>query len=383
MAFILVEILISIAALYEIKSERPQRKVFSAIFILLSFMICFRYGQGSDYYAYEQNYKDVTATGSLLVNTLRHGEIGWYVLLVIGKRLGLSWTLFVAIVSAFMMFSIGRILFREAIYGCFSLLLFFPVYYLVYLYSAVRQGIALTIFLGYALSALLKKRYLKYYLLIVAATLFHSSAIILFLLPAFLWTEKLKERKYFLIFVPIVFALGASGYLNSAIAFFGAAYYLKTDFSVLGTLIRIITFSIIYFIHRTYCKTRDRTVESVLFDLYTLGFCIAMMLSFSDLISQRLTVYLKAIEILLVPLQFYSIQSKLKESQTSLAKRQGDTNNIILLTLLFVAIMNVQLIHNIRSFIIQGSYYSWVDVVNYPYISIFDKDAILNYRPYN
>ena len=89
MAFILVEILISIAALYEIKSERPQRKVFFAIFILLSFMICFRYGQGSDYYAYEQNYKDVTATGSLLVNTLRHGEIGWYVLLVIGKRLGL------------------------------------------------------------------------------------------------------------------------------------------------------------------------------------------------------------------------------------------------------------------------------------------------------
>lgn len=49
MAFILVDILISIAALYEIKSERPQRKVFSAIFILLSFMICFRYGQGSDY----------------------------------------------------------------------------------------------------------------------------------------------------------------------------------------------------------------------------------------------------------------------------------------------------------------------------------------------
>ena len=108
-----------------------------------------------------------------------------------------------------------------------------------------------------------------------------------------------------------------------------------------------------------------------------------MMLSFSDLISQRLTVYLKAIEILLVPLQFYSIQSKIKESQTLLAKRQGVTNNIILLTLLFVAIMNVQLIHNIRSFIIQGNYYSWVDVVNYPYINIFDKDAILKYRPYN
>jgi len=48
--------------------------------------------------------------------------------------------------------------------------------------------------------------------------------------------------------------------------------------------------------------------------------------------------------------------------------------------MLVVLIANVEAIKNINPYITQGNYYSWVNVINYPYITIFDKDSVTRYR---
>lgn len=186
--YILIGLLLTVCAIIELGNTTAYRKnMYTLLFIVLTFILAFRYGQGSDYYAYYLQFDGVDASSSLLSNSLYHGELGWYIILVISKRLGMNFDFFIGILSIVMMGSIYRAIKRYSPYGITSLLLLYPTFYLTYFFSAIRQGLLMSIFLGFGLELLLEKRNVKYIFLIIALSFIHKSAIILLILPLALY----------------------------------------------------------------------------------------------------------------------------------------------------------------------------------------------------
>lgn len=383
--YILIGLLLTVCAIIELGNKTAYRKnLYTMLAIVLTALLAFRYGQGSDYYGYYLQFNRVDASASLLVNSLYHGELGWYIILVVSKRLGISFELFIGIVSLIMMSSINRAIKKYSPYGITSLLLLYPTFYLTYFFSAIRQGLVMSIFLGFGLELLLEKRNAKYYLLIIALCFIHKSAIVLLILPLCLHFEYIKWDKFCIIAVATGVFFSYSGILNRFATSLEIGAYFRVSISIMAILLRTALFYIIYNIHteNKTLRTHDdyeAKIEDVFYFIYMIGFAIYLTFAFSGTLSQRLTMPLKSIEILLLPLLFHNLHSRIKETGTRFKFLKIGSIKIVALAIVIMLMINVETVKNINSYIQQGNYYSWVNPINYPYSSIFDKDNIRNF----
>ena len=127
--------------------------VYRPLFILLTLLLCLRYGQGSDYFSYKYLYE--LSSGSFKFDDyfkyllISHGQILWQTLTFISNVLCLNYEYFVVLLSVFEMLLLSRFI-EKFCYNnkCFALLLLYPTIYLTYLHSAYRQGLVVCIFLG-------------------------------------------------------------------------------------------------------------------------------------------------------------------------------------------------------------------------------------------
>ncbi len=373
MWYITVCLFLTIFSIAEFSKRKPTTKrLFNVVWFVLTCMLVFRYGQGTDYYEYIMIYNSVDEEGSFFVNALAHGEIGWYILNLIGVKLGMSFELFLGLVSLVEMVFVRIFIQRYSPYKILSLLLLYPTFYMTVCYSTLRQALVLCLFLGVGITLLLEKMTVKYIVLIFFLTLIHSSAVILSILPFLLdW----KKNKYYLIVGFLLVIIGTK-YVETYIDQDSIKGYIGGSVSIAGILVRVILF---LFIGKLYvsCKNEliDRmSIEVLLFRIYFVGFAISIFFFNSATLSQRLTIPLKAVEIVLIPILLYKNRQCIKD-KCSKAKR----NYILPLFITLLAIMNVEFIKNIYSYIEQGNYYTWVTPLDYPYSSVFDKDEIRKY----
>ncbi len=385
--FLAIGLLMSIFALLEITNKvRPKTKLFYAFAIILMVMLCFRYGQGTDYHAYEVQYSYVNIATSYLINALDHGELGWYILLFVFKKLGCSFSVFLGILSFVMMASTIRVINRYSPYRILSLLILYPTFYLTYYYSAIRQGVVLSVFLGFGIQWLIEKKYIRYVLMVIGLLMLHSSALVLFIIPVALLIKDKKPTKYIigaLVFMAIV---GYSGILYSFAARLGLHLsYFTVSISVLAMLLRMILFYIVYTMYKATRNEfdNDTRIEDVLYYIYLVGFILYIMFAFSGTLSQRMTMPMKGIEIILIPMLAAKMYSYRREgiingSKPFLYLKIGGSS-VLLAMVLVVLALDVEMIKNINSYLVQGNYYDWVNVFNYPYVSVFNKEEIFNY----
>lgn len=358
------------------KRKRTKMALFNILWLILTLMLVFRYGQGTDYYEYYLTYDNIDTTGSLLTNVLSHGEIGWYILNVIGNRLGMSFFAFLGIVSLLEMILVRRFILLYSPYKIFSLLLFYPAFYLTGCYSIIRQGLVLCLFLGIGIPLLTKRKTFKYLALVLLLVLLHTSAIVLAILPfLFEW----RKNRYYLI-AGIVLILFGINYINSYFNWDTIEGYVGSRTSIAGVMVRLILFILILILYRMSPKDNNNVgIEATLFRIYLLGFLISLVFLKSATISQRLTMPLKATEIVLLPLLIYKNQLYLKIKNVRLKKYFANELMVSALFFLSILIMNVEFVKNIYSYIEQGNYYSWVTPTNYPYSSVFDQTKIRKY----
>ena len=107
----------------------------------------------------------------------------------------------------------------------------------------------------------------------------------------------------------------------------------------------------------------DEIVEN-LYYIYCGGFLMYLSMIGNPLASSRVFVFFKILE--LVFISYY------------LKSHESDFTNIFIL--FFIALSMVLFVKNINSYIEQGDYYSSVNFFNYPYVSVFNKDDIYEYR---
>ena len=200
------------------KSYRTKNNLF--IFVgIICFSIVFglRYGVGNDFFAYLRQYEDFR----LYNIDLPEEEIGFFSLMKFIAMLNLHYGFFFGFV-AFLQISLlylsikcDRYLYR------FVLITFFLSCTWLSFCNGLRQIIALCIWI-YALRYVEKKQVIQHYLLLYLATLFHSSAYVLFLFyPILKWRhEWFSKVKIQLILLSISLLVMFSGFVSNLVGHF-------------------------------------------------------------------------------------------------------------------------------------------------------------------
>ncbi len=349
--------------------DRKADKVFFCIEILImTLMLCFRYGQGTDYFGYEVNYSLVPDNIDInfLLHNKVHGEIGYTFLVEVFKNYGFSFQIFVGVLSLIMMLMTWKGIEGYSKKRTIAVALLFPTYYLTF-YFAIRQGLALAITLGAILPAYIRKQKLRYIIWVCLAATVHKSVLVL-LIPLLCGKYVMKYKRYFIL-ISVVFGGVLGTFLK--MTSFRRGYFVFSP-SINAILLRIILFIAITRLYK-FSSQKDNINDSI-YDLYLIGFCIYIAACSMAFISHRTTAYMKIGEVLLISrlLSERSMTIEYIKSEFILLKQ-----HVYMLTLLICLVEGIK---NIESYVGQGEYYEGIHFYNYPYVSVFNKEDIYKYR---
>ena len=370
--YLLIGVILSFFSVIELANKgQVSDKLFKACWLLMTIVLCFRFGQGTDYFGYWWHYNSIEVSGSYIVNQLGHGELGWYMLSLFFVKLRLPFTFFVGFIGLLSMVLIYIAINKHANNKILCLLLFYPEAYLTYCCSGMRQGLVLCFFLAFMIDMLLKKQYIRYYILSFLMMQFHVASIVLLVVPLFV-QMKIKVSPIWLVLAPIFsVVLYASGMVASMTSSVGSSdKYAEGAFSFLGLILRVVLFCIIYIMYK---PDVDKKTD-IMFDIYHCGFLIYLALFLSSILSQRLTLPLKSVEIILIPTLIYANPAYLKRKIKSIKPK------FAWLSFSIIVIMVVMFTKNLNSYIKQGNYPENMTILSYPYVSIFNTEEIYKYR---
>ena len=349
--------------------------------VVLLLFLCLRYGQGSDYLGYAWDYYNYHIIDSLsraniirLAESTIHGEIGWKVLCSFCNGVGISFEVFAALLSVITIVLFFKFITRYCENKSLSLFISFHTLYLVYFFSAIRQGLVISIFLAVLLPLYQQRKNTKYIIIVLLLSLIHTGALFYLLLFAFN-TKSVKKffshgRNHVLIilmFWVLGFLLSSgllSGLINSIIPGF-ASYFSNPVISIATIFERVVSFAICYYCIHVF-KIRSNNDENEKMNSYllmeTTGLALYGLFFFSPLLSSRANIFFKSIETLIIG---------------NCINKFGKSRSILFLGIVLVC--TVMYVHNINNFISWDHYVSTVNFWNYPYVSLFDKDEIWRY----
>jgi transmembrane protein EpsG len=305
-----------------IAKDRENRIALLGSFILIFLFLAFRYDYGNDYMSYYNIYSDIKKIKNVDFlnyypfygnNTL---EPGWVILNWLFEPF--DYYVFVAFLSLFHVYAYYRFIkyFVPPQYYWLSLLLYFinPVFMLLQL-SAMRQGVAIGIFI-ISLEYLAKRDVLKYIILILIAYLFHNSALILVpLVIIALYNQKFKKPLIFIILFFYLFGVVFGSLFTSQIQYVVNTYFpsyvnynnpsdveFGYAFAVLYNLI-MISF-VLYFIS-------TETSENLV--LYKVAIISLLLLPFTVqiIMASRLQMYLQTVILAVIPMLLLRIRSQI------------------------------------------------------------------------
>ena len=279
------------------------RRLLSIVFcFLILYVILFRYGIGTDYFSYKVIFNSMSKTNFTLTSQDYSGiELGYILLSIVAKNMGVEYELFVAIIGVFL--TLSYLLWSGSfIKGRdFTLvtLIFISMFFLVWVLSAYRQGIVIAVLLLTVFSYRSKLRYSTKILIIILLSYFHYSSLVVLL---YLFLEKLlvdKKRMYIYVFCCfIIFLVGTLiiPYLTMLSDQFSYKYlnkffvYMRDDtLSISALVIRLCFLS--YFLYLFDWFSKGEAKVFYLYKIFMIGSGMYLALSNSALIASRSTIY--------------------------------------------------------------------------------------------
>lgn len=165
----------------------------------------FQYCMGSDIIIYMEEYDD-TDWSDLILDSfvdLNSRQFGWILLSNLCKLVSTDF-LFFKIVQAVFLNTVIFIFLKKNTEAIFTSIFFYSIFlYFDLNFNILRQSIAIGFFL-LSISYFNDKKWLKYYIFVLLALMFHSSAIILFILPLFRLL-KINKKIIIIVFSSIIF----------------------------------------------------------------------------------------------------------------------------------------------------------------------------------
>lgn len=372
MFYILVFLGLCYLSYCEYKGKYYKYFNFNITFCFITLIAVFRYGQGTDYFGYMYNYymtphidKFLTVFGLDV-----HGEIGFTFMYSIFRTFRLSFEFFAGTIALISMLLIYRFIKKYSKMPITSLTLFYVLYYLVYVFSGMRQGLAIAIFVGLGLD-LYNRGKLKHFILLVliTATIHSSMLITLLIIPLnkYKVSYKLYVAVIGVMFLFIITKLDLTiiqllpGFISNKIL----GYWGEMPISFLALANKTTFLFLILFFSSGIEEDKTTTLFK---KLYILGFVLYILTIKSMTISSRISLYFKIFEIVLIPNIIIELSKNSKKFKA------------LQLWGISMAITLVLLIKTLNAFTGEGKYFETVNFVRYPYPTVFNKEKIWEYK---
>jgi len=300
--------------------KRITTKLYAVIIALLAM---FRYGCGADYFSYEYLYSMIHP--SIIEEFYfpsAQQETGFRLIGAFCKQFNLSYQVYIAFLAIISIYFIYKISVKYSTNPTLALVVYFTCYYFFWTYSAIRQGIVMSIGIYYLLEAVKEQKVRKFFIITILLSFIHISSV--FLIVLYL-ASRLKLGKNQLIILSILGIMVSILPLGSLIIDLSniipilkrVTYYVSAstsfnnifDFQTIGRFI----FLIFAFVFYDYYSESNPTNRRII-NMYIISFVIYFMLKFSEMTAARLAVYGKMLDILILPNIIYMIRSKWNRS---------------------------------------------------------------------
>lgn len=369
MIYIILFIALAILAFFKVGMNNKSRLGFTVMSFIIAIISIFRYGSGTDYFGYMWNY---SANPSGVFESIKYESgmnVGYRALMGVSKSLNFSFELFVGIIAIIVMILFIVTIKKNSKIPIISLLIFYGVYYQIYVNSALRQGLAMAIFIFAFFKYYKEEKACKYMVSIFIASLFHYSVLITLIIPI----VKSMYNRYFanhrvniILFMISIssFILGGEKVLVGIANVFGVnIYYGSSGANVLAVALRLTLLIVIIILHKNSDRKKLSEYDSFCVYIYFINTILFISICNMPALS-RLTEYFSLLDIFL-------IANLLDNTKLKYNKVISTVGIIILIGIIFVK--------DQASFIEQGTYYN-KGITKYPYVTVFNKDEIYNYR---
>lgn len=339
-----------------------SKKNFYFIVGFITVLIWFRYGIGVDYFNYIYAFNESANSFKSFLNSGSYSgrfEIGFSFISYIYSLTLIDQVYLISIYACLSFIFLSSFIIKYSNKPIASLFYYFSFFFLVYTLSAIRQGFSIAVFCCFAIPFLIEKKYIKYFFVVLFIFLFHKTAIILIVLPFLLKFDLKKQHVYVFILISlsmsVIFKFTLANYMYS----FSEGYKDELfGFDFVSITLRLFLGVIIL---NLYDPKTANNEEKVFFKLYFYGLFLYLLLSFNSLISSRVSIYLRMVEIIIIikVLSRYFV-------------RIPKISIFVITLFLFIKTINTE--------ISQGNYNNNIKFYNFPYVSIFNRDKILQYR---
>lgn len=337
---------------------------------IMTVLMSLRYMQGTDYIGHWKEFNEVVSAldfTEIIQNRHNiHFELGWMLLNRILYNFGISFEVLILIISFAEMLLIRRFMKRYCPrFENVCLCVIFPAFYYYYCISFVRQGLVMCIFMGAMFQLYEEKKYLKYIFLTLLCITIHQVALVYFVFLILGYLSRLNIGNFLLypciicFFLGILlFKTGIDTYVYMRIPFIIACHF-DVQMSYGAVLYRLFWIVLIsYMCNRVEMEAFSKKLYFIYLSSIMLFFFFS---GYTMFVNRAFSMYTYVLE-------FYFISKYLDEK-----KEEGRLKTNILKAVLPI-VMAVILIKNMNGSIVQMSYGDGISFINYPYISVFDKD---------
>ena len=189
---------------------RLSKFVILTIYILMTLMLALRYGQGTDYFSY----KALFEVFSNVNNVIRLQKEPFYKALSYIVSLIGDFRILIGLIALVNMLMIWRFFKIYSPNKMISMMLLFPVLYLIYFGSLLRQGLCIVAFLAWGLRLIERREWGKYFFLCIILSMIHIVSLIYLTIPFIIKFSVNSLTLCILLFIPlgwVILYIGGAG----------------------------------------------------------------------------------------------------------------------------------------------------------------------------
>lgn len=372
MFYIVIGSFLGYLSLLNVFFKKKLNVLFGFLSIILVTICSLRYGGGTDYFSYRYLFYQVPLNIVDAMSHETHLDFGFKMLVAIFRSFNMSFELFVAILSIFIMGCYIYVINKYSKNKILSIFLLFTNYYLVYVESALRQGLAMSIFIIAYYKYLQDNNTKKYMIIILIISLFHKAALIALIIPLvkimyYKIGNNLNSNIMILLGSLLLFLTKGERILIKIAQLIGIKIsYQPGDANIYAILLRLVLLLILYIAYIKSDKDKISDNDKIQFYTYFINVCLFIAISNNTLFS-RITDFISVIEIIVLANFISNINIKGLD---------------ILIISSIILIMGILFIKDISANNYTGGYYK-KGIFDYPYVSVFDKEKIFKYRSIN
>jgi hypothetical protein len=302
-AILILFFIFSVLDEYLIKIKDNRKGLFYFCVIIMVLFVGLRGNVEPDYLHYLNIYKNSSWTNIIRSNSVESVESGYQFLNILFKTFYIEFQGLLFFMAFFTIYLKFKFLKAYSPKYIISILLYYCSLFFLYEFIAIRQALAMSIFM-ISLPYVIERKFYKFLGLIILASLFHISVIIV--IPFyFIGTKKINKK---LITIVLIFCfiinilqvvLPLVNILSTVIPLSGTQakleYYSKdNEFAI--TSIRLLIFSFIFLLYKWY---RDSERYNLFFNIFFIGILFSTIFNGIPQFAYRIKVYFLWTDIIL------------------------------------------------------------------------------------